>query len=345
MRYYESSTTELKREITDELKKEIIAFLNTHGGTIYVGVNDDGSIYYNLNQKEKDIEQTKIINWLANDVFSPNPKDFITLEWNNDGVLEIHVAEGDSKPYYLTNEGCNPKGVFIRFESSKLMATSKEIKDMRLASNKIFYEDEYSNNQNLHFTYLDKKQKELGINISYHSLGFLRDDKWTNLAYLFSDELNIKAKLYLVDLKNNILRKKEWKGSILKQVDEIISYLENNAKDGYSLEALIEALKNSFIHRNWSIRGNIKVEWSPSKINFISPGGFYHLTEEEAITGKTSYRNPKLVKVFKQFGYSKQYKTGMSKIYSSCKEYNVEPVIIATSNLYILSIPKKKKQK
>lgn len=344
MRYYESATTELKREITDELKKEIVAFLNTHGGTIYVGVNDDGSINYKLSEKAKDIEQTRIINWLINDVFSPNPKDYVSLEWNSDGILEIHIAEGDEKPYYITNEGCNSKGVFLRFESSKMPASSKEIKEMRLQSQQIYFEDEIASNQNLHFTYLEKKLKEQGLNPAFKTLGFKREEKWTNLAYLFSDELNVKAKLYLVDLKNNVLRKKEWKGSILKQLDEMLNYFRTNIKEGYPLDALEEALKNSFLHRNWSLRANIKIEWSPTKINFISPGGFYHLSEEEALTGKTSYRNPKLVKIFKLLAYSKQYKQGLNQIYSSCKKYNVEPVIIATSNLYILSIPKKRKK-
>lgn len=43
-KYIEDERTELKRELIDEVKSEIIAFLNSDGGTIYVGVDDDGSI-------------------------------------------------------------------------------------------------------------------------------------------------------------------------------------------------------------------------------------------------------------------------------------------------------------
>ncbi len=341
MRYFESARTELKREITDEIKKEIVAFLNTHGGTIYVGVNDDGSVYYKLSEKEKDIEKTKIINWLANQVFTPSPKDNISLNFNQDGVLEINVSEGENKPYYITELGPK-KGVYIRFESSKMPATPKEIKLMKLESQKEYFENLSSAKQDLHFKYLENKIKELNLDLSYKAIGFIKDDKWTNLAYLFSDELSIKSKLYIVDSKNNILKKKEWKGSILKQLDEIANFLSVNVKDGYSIEALIEALKNTFIHRNWSLRGNIKIEWSPSKINFISPGGLYNLTELEVSSGKRSYRNPKLVKVFKDLGYSNMYKQGFNEIYNSCRKFKVEPVIMATSNLFILSIPKKR---
>ena len=63
MKYEESDRIELKSIINDDLKKEIVAFLNTHGGTIYVGVNDDGS----LNPKHKKKELGK------------KPNSFITI--------------------------------------------------------------------------------------------------------------------------------------------------------------------------------------------------------------------------------------------------------------------------
>jgi ATP-dependent DNA helicase RecG len=40
----ENLTTESKREYTDEIKKPIVAFANTAGGTLYIGINDDKSI-------------------------------------------------------------------------------------------------------------------------------------------------------------------------------------------------------------------------------------------------------------------------------------------------------------
>ena len=42
--YKESEIIELKREYTADIRKEIIAFANTNGGTIYVGIDDNGDI-------------------------------------------------------------------------------------------------------------------------------------------------------------------------------------------------------------------------------------------------------------------------------------------------------------
>ena len=45
MSLYESESVELKEVYTPELKKEVVAFANTNGGTIYIGVQDNGVIF------------------------------------------------------------------------------------------------------------------------------------------------------------------------------------------------------------------------------------------------------------------------------------------------------------
>ena len=44
MLFRENETVELKEIVTDDIKKEIIAFANCNGGKLYVGVQDDGTI-------------------------------------------------------------------------------------------------------------------------------------------------------------------------------------------------------------------------------------------------------------------------------------------------------------
>lgn len=335
MEYKESERVELKREITDEIKKEIVAFLNTSGGTIYVGVADDGSIYYDLSPKARDIEQTRIINWLINDVITPNPKEYVDLSWNKDGVLVINVAEGLDKPYYVTNLGLK-KGCYIRYETSKVEAEQSDIKTMEMASHKLFFEDELSSEQDLNFTYLLAKYPSLVER--FFALGFRHQNKYTNLAYLLSDEQSNRTKIYLIDDNNNIKKRFDFKGSILKQIEEILAYFKNLV--GYPYEALQEALLNAFTHRNWSSKTNIRIEINQNKINFISPGSLYYLSSDDLSSGKTSYRNPKLAKLFKYLGYTKQYTNGLNYIRNLYQKYKKEPLLMATSKLFILSLPK-----
>ena len=57
MIFQETERTELKRVLNDTIQKEIVAFLNSFDGTIYIGVNDDGSILgvENLDETQKKI--------------------------------------------------------------------------------------------------------------------------------------------------------------------------------------------------------------------------------------------------------------------------------------------------
>ena len=53
--YKEDQGTELKVELTKDIKKEIIAFANTNNGTIYIGIDDDSNIV-GLKNAKKDLE-------------------------------------------------------------------------------------------------------------------------------------------------------------------------------------------------------------------------------------------------------------------------------------------------
>ncbi len=54
MKYEESNLVELKRMLDDDMKSELVSFLNSYiGGTIYVGVDDDGTIYPNYSDYVK----------------------------------------------------------------------------------------------------------------------------------------------------------------------------------------------------------------------------------------------------------------------------------------------------
>ena len=75
MIFAETEKTELKQKINDILPKEIVAFLNTDGGSIYIGVNDDGTVcgVQNLDESLK-----RVADILENQIL-PDPRSFVEL--------------------------------------------------------------------------------------------------------------------------------------------------------------------------------------------------------------------------------------------------------------------------
>ena len=78
MKYEESDRVELKREMIKDLDKEIIAFLNAHGGTIYIGVDDNGNVV-GIPDENKDIYDQKLSSMVTEGI-KPSAKQLVTIQ-------------------------------------------------------------------------------------------------------------------------------------------------------------------------------------------------------------------------------------------------------------------------
>ena len=92
MKYFEDNKTELKRELIDDVKKEIIAFLNTKGGIIYVGVNDDGTLYLPFKSENRDQISLKISSWLQ-EAFFPLPSTLVSFRFNEEMYWSLKLRK------------------------------------------------------------------------------------------------------------------------------------------------------------------------------------------------------------------------------------------------------------
>ena len=106
----ECENIEFKLIYTDKLYKEVIAFANSFGGKILIGVDNDGAI-----EGISNIDETynKITNGIR-DTINPDITMFIKYSLIENKVIQIEVSEGAMKPYYLKSKGIKPSGVFIR---------------------------------------------------------------------------------------------------------------------------------------------------------------------------------------------------------------------------------------
>ena len=97
----ENNRTEYKRELTPDLEKEVVAFLNyKYGGIIYIGINKDGNT---VGVENPDELQLKIKDRLKNNILPScmGLFDVIVEETDSKNIIKIIVASGPEKPYYI----------------------------------------------------------------------------------------------------------------------------------------------------------------------------------------------------------------------------------------------------
>lgn len=355
--YFEDDRTELKRELIDEVKSEILAFLNSDGGIIYVGVEDDGTIVGFKNSKEKDSVDLKVGNWLDNSFF-PKPSNLVKYFFNEDDVLEIHISKGTNKPYYLREKGPKPSGVYVRVGRSKRRASEDEILRMIMHSNKYSYEEDISDEQDLTFKYFERSLEDNEIPFTTRTMKTLglktKNGEYTNLAYLLSDQSEIVIKVAEYDDEMNFKVKKSFKGSLVKILEDVEEQTErlNDIKvviDGttfkrsetkaYPGAALREVVMNAICHADYFIRSNIKVEFFPDRARITSPGGIFDASIEDIMNGVQTYRNPRLVHIFDKLGMIENFGTGIPRTIEAYKKYVAKPEFKDTGNFFIVTLP------
>ena len=122
----ENLSTEFKREYTEQINKAIIAFANTAGGTLYIGINNDGTIA-GVNEPDKTLLQ------VSNAIYSsikPDVTMFVdykTEKINKTAIVIVSVQRGTACPYYQADKGISPKGVYIRQGASSVPASETAI--------------------------------------------------------------------------------------------------------------------------------------------------------------------------------------------------------------------------
>lgn len=355
--YQESANVELKRELTDAVKSEIIAFLNTMNGTIYIGVEDDGTIYQPFLSLDQDVLDTKVANWIQDAIY-PIPSYLINHYFNDDGVLVIEVKEGKDKPYFLTEKGPRSSGVFKRVGRSIRKVNKDEILRMIMISNDYMYEDDISKVQELTFKSLSRAFDENNLDLNERtmiSFGIKRtDDVYTNLGYMLSDQSEVVVKIAEYDDHMNFKLKKQLKGCLinlfedtkeqaerLNDVSAVIDVKSYKRKEIVSFPgaALREIILNAFCHTDYFMRSNIKIEFYKDKCIITSPGGIFNASLEDIMRGKQTYRNPKLVHIFDKLGLIENFGTGIPRTKEAYENEEVNPVFEASDHFFTVILP------
>ncbi len=353
---FETENIEFKLQFTDELYKEVIAFANTDGGVIYIGIDNNGNA---VGIDNVDENYTRITNGIR-DAIMPDVTMFVKYTIQENRVVRITVGEGSYKPYYLKSKGLKPSGVFVRQGTSSVSASSEQIRAMIKESDGDTFESMRSMEQDLTFESAKEAFKRYNIEFSktkYRALGITTqaDELYSNLALIISDQCAHTTKVAVfADEENTKFRdSKEFGGSIFEQLDNTYAYLalcnktvatfkglERIEKVDYPEEALREALLNALVHRDYSFSGSIIINVNDKEMEFISIGGLLPgLSPDDIRSGISQPRNKNLADIFHRLHLIESYGTGIRKIYNLYANCSEQPRIEVTTNTFKIILP------
>lgn len=323
----EDTYTQFKENIinADQLAQEMIAFSNSLGGTIFIGITDRGEI---KGLTDEDIRRlNQLIANSAHENVKPAifPKTEIVIA-NNKKVLLVHIPYGANKPY------CSNKGIyFTKSGSDKRRMSQDELRRLFQESGKL-YADE------MIFKSADFKDIDLDLFKQFHDkkygIPFEGDEQslpqtFENLNLASAGSLNLAGLLLFgknpmkhtplsqviaVSFIGNDIGGREYRdsenieGNLKKLYTDGLAFIKRNLKkiqkdQDFNTAGILEIpqpvldelLINALIHRNYFISSNIRILIFDNRIEIISPGKLpNNLTVEKIKKGVSVRRNPTL---------------------------------------------------
>lgn len=130
LRRPEGKTLEFKRDLSspDGALKTIVAFANTSGGMLLIGVEDKTRHVRGVSQP-LDLEE-RLANLISDRITPRIVPEIEILPWRRTQVLACQVHPSPSRPHYLTREG-PAGGVYVRVGSTNRRADAELIEELR----------------------------------------------------------------------------------------------------------------------------------------------------------------------------------------------------------------------
>ncbi len=323
--------------------KSVSAFANGQGGSLFFGIDDNGGII-----GLDDVQHvSQSISTRIRDLMDPLPDvELIPHEVDGKKILQVKVSSGHYTPYYYIGDG--QRMAFIRVGDESLPATAEQMVRLVLkGSNKTYdslltdYKEEDNTFIILANTFKTRTNQEWNKKFLL-SFGLITNTGvLTNAGALFADDCPLwQSRLYCTrwdgNDKSDAINDAEFTGNILLLLREAMNFVKSNTKKGweklpdgrknkpeYAERAVLEAMVNHFIHRDYTVMGGeVHLDIYDDRLTVTSPGGMYNgsLIQDLDIADVSSERrNPILANVMAQLDYMEKRGSGLTRICNETK--------------------------
>lgn len=331
----EGLTVEFKERYTSRIDRDMVAFSNSKGGMLLLGVDDDGKV---VGEKLTNEMKAEVISIARN----CDPAIHIKRIKQIGKIVIVEIAEGDEKPYSSSS------GYFRRLDAVTQKMTQGEVRVMFRQTVDMAFEDLQRKDFSLSEISLVKvkaflQEAETSLKVTktnlhslLSSLGIYKNGMVNNAGILlFATKINqfiFHSETILAAFKGteitHIYDRKDVRDDLLTQLNEAIAFLkkhlnirseirEFNRYDIYEIpmDALREAVVNALVHRDYSMRGtSVYVRVFDDRVEIENPGGLPSGFPKNQF-GKASFRrNPIVADLFHRMHKVERMGTGIKKI-------------------------------
>lgn len=333
----ESEEMEFKTSFSEEsaILESLCAFANCRGGTVLVGMNDDGEPV-KIEIGKKTIERlTTRIKENCDPVLYPS---IVVKTHGPFEICEITIKEAEHKPVFVSGKA------FLRVGKSNVKLKVAEIRDLMLKYKQPDFDSSVCSEKLSDLTISPRvleviATKKPGFNI----VNFIKENKLehrgilTNAAYLCFTDKNtehfnacVKAGRFKGGDMVTIIDMTLFDDGLLAITEQAMAFIRRNIRMGvefdggvqriekweYPLEALRETIVNAIVHRDYADKSQIQIRIFDDRLEVWSPGKLPRdMTPEEIISESRSVpRNLKLAEIFYNTGLIESWGSGLPRI-------------------------------
>ncbi|MFH1908458.1 MAG: RNA-binding domain-containing protein [Chloroflexota bacterium] len=374
---WENLHTEFKEWPTheDDLSAALVAFGNTDGGQLIIGVANNRQI---KGVKNADKAMQRLDQIAYNNCEPPLTivQETVTTE---DGaiVVVVNIPKGDQRPY-RTNRG----DYFIRTTSGRRRASRQELLRLFQNAESLYYDetlvmraaladlDRWAFEQYIQRAYL-RPLEQLGINYEdlLRNLGYVREQNgslYPTMACMlffgrepqrfFPHAHVVAARIPGVDFSAPPSDNKQISGPAAAMLEDAVRFLRIHLRTAHRIqafepeaypelpeEALREVLVNALAHRDYTIAAPIRVFVFDDRVEVRTPGGLPNTVTVEAIRLGAVHvlRNPTIYMLFSRQGMVTGIGTGVYRAIQQVRELtHREPALFLEGNEFVVSLPR-----
>ena len=324
--------------------KSVSAFANGMGGSLFFGIDDNGSV-----RGVDDVQHVcEVISSKIRDYMDPMPEVEMIPHRTDEGleVMQLKVNVGCYTPYYFVGDG--QRVAFVRVGEESVPATAEQMVRLVLkGSNKTFDSivTDYKSEDDTFIILAKEFKKRTGQNWDKKyllSFGLVTGNGYlTNAGALFTDDSPMwQSRLYCTRWdgkdKSDAINDAEFSGNVILLLRESMNFVKSNTRKGweklpngrknkpeYAERAVLEAMVNHFIHRDYTVMGGeVHLDIYDDRLTVTSPGGMYNgqLIQNLDITNVSSERrSPILANVMAQLDYMEKRGSGLTRICNETK--------------------------